>query len=60
MPILLVEQNLKVVKQLAGPCIVLEGGQVVHTGSSSELLSSDELTMKYLGVHSGSKETGAK
>ena len=57
-PILLVEQNLKVVKQLAGPCIVLEGGQVVHTGDSNELLDSEELTMKYLGVHSGGKETG--
>lgn len=57
-PILLVEQNLKVVRQLAGPCIVLEGGQVVHTGSSNELLESEELTMKFLGVHSGGKETG--
>lgn len=58
-PILLVEQNLKVVKKLAGPSIVLDGGQVVHTGSSKELLESEELTMKFLGVHSGGKETGA-
>ena len=57
-PILLVEQNLKVVKDLAGPCIVLEGGRVVHTGSSKELLDSEELTMKYLGVHAGGKEKG--
>lgn len=57
-PILLVEQNLKVVKKLAGPSIVLDGGQVVHTGSSQELLESEELTMKFLGVHSGGKETG--
>ena len=57
-PILLVEQNLKVVKQLAGPCIVLEGGQVAYVGQSKDLLDSEELTMKYLGVHSGGKETG--
>ncbi|MDN4484490.1 ABC transporter ATP-binding protein [Demequina lignilytica] len=49
-PILLVEQNLEVVRQLAGDAVVLSGGRVVHTGSASEMLADDELTHRLLGV----------
>lgn len=63
-PILLVEQNLQVVRQLADTVVVLEGGRVVHTGSARELLDDDALTTRLLGVHGASdddlvtKETG--
>jgi branched-chain amino acid transport system ATP-binding protein len=63
-PILLVEQNLQVVRQLAHTVVVLEGGRVVHTGSAQELLDDDALTTRLLGVHGASdddlaiKETG--
>ncbi len=50
-PVLLVEQNLAVVRRLATDVIVIEGGRVVHTGDVLELLNDDALTRKYLGVH---------
>ncbi len=52
-PMLLVEQNLTVVKQLAEDAIVLEGGRVVFQGKAKELLSDEKLTAKYLGVGGG-------
>lgn len=52
-PILLVEQNLAVVRQLAKDVIVLDGGRVVYTGDAAELLSNEALVHKFLGVHSG-------
>ena len=54
-PILLVEQNLEVVRQLAGEAVVIAGGRVVHTGSASDLLSDESLTQRLLGVHAESK-----
>lgn len=50
-PILLVEQNLEVVRRLAGPAIVIGGGRVVHTGQATEILDDDDLTRRLLGVH---------
>jgi branched-chain amino acid transport system ATP-binding protein len=50
-PVLLVEQNLEVVRQLAGDAIVIAGGRVVHTGSARALLSDESLTQRLLGVH---------
>lgn len=50
-PVLLVEQNLRVVKRLAAGVIVIEGGRVVHTGDANELLEDDEMTRRFLGVH---------
>lgn len=50
-PILLVEQNLSVVRQLAKDVIVLDGGRVVYTGDAQELLGNDTLVHKFLGVH---------
>lgn len=54
-PMLLVEQNLQVVKALAKDAIVLEGGRVVYRGDAKELLASEELTTQYLGVSAGVK-----
>ena len=42
-PILLVEQNLQVVRQLADGAVVLSGGRVVHTGIAREFLDDDDL-----------------
>jgi branched-chain amino acid transport system ATP-binding protein len=60
-PILLVEQNLQVVRQLAGGAVVLSGGRVVHTGDALEFLDDTELTQRHLGVSTDgvSAEKGA-
>jgi branched-chain amino acid transport system ATP-binding protein len=50
-PILLVEQNLDVVRRLAGDAIVVGGGRVVHAGPAAELLADVDLTRRLLGVH---------
>ena len=50
-PILLVEQNLEVVKRLAHDAIVIDSGRVVHVGSAREILDDEELTQRLLGVH---------
>lgn len=50
-PMLLVEQNLEVVKELAEGCIVIESGRVVHVGDAKALLNDEELTQRLLGVH---------
>lgn len=49
-PILLVEQNLDVVRQLAQDAVVIAGGRVVHTGAAREILDDDALTTRLLGV----------
>ncbi|TFD58829.1 ABC transporter ATP-binding protein [Cryobacterium suzukii] len=58
-PILLVEQNLQVIRQLADRVVVLSGGRVVFTGEASELLDDPERIQRYLGVHSGSERSSA-
>jgi branched-chain amino acid transport system ATP-binding protein len=50
-PILLVEQNLHVIRKLAERVVVLSGGRVVFTGEASELLDDDGRIQRYLGVH---------
>ena len=50
-PILLVEQNLEVVRRLARDAVVIAGGRVVHTGPAAGLLSDESLTQRLLGVH---------
>jgi len=66
-PILLVEQNLDVVRQLATDAIVIAGGRVVHTGSAVGILDDEDLTRRLLGVsaethpgetHAGQSHTG--
>lgn len=50
-PILLVEQNLAVVRALASSVVVLSSGRVVHTGAAKTFLDDDPLTRRHLGVH---------
>ncbi|MFB9237253.1 ABC transporter ATP-binding protein [Plantactinospora siamensis] len=49
-PVLLVEQNLAVVRRLAADAVVLAAGRVAWTGSAGELLREAELTRSLLGV----------
>jgi branched-chain amino acid transport system ATP-binding protein len=49
--VLLVEQNLGVVKRVARDVVVLDGGRVVHAGGAAELLSSQDRVRELLGVH---------
>jgi branched-chain amino acid transport system ATP-binding protein len=49
-PILLVEQNLAVVRRLATSAVVLSGGRVAWTGPASSLLDDGDLTKSLLGV----------
>lgn len=48
-PMLLVEQNLQVVRDLAHTVVVLSGGRVVHTGPAAAFLDSP-LVHRHLGV----------
>lgn len=59
-PILLVEQNLAVVRQLAAGAIVLSDGRVVHTtDSATSFLDDDTLVTRHLGVGTGPAHEGA-
>lgn len=49
-PILLVEQNLEVVRMLAKDAIVIAGGRVVHAADANEILGDESLTRRLLGV----------
>lgn len=62
-PILLVEQNLQVVRRLAHTVVVIEGGRTVFAGAAAELLDDEELTKRLLGVHAatdGPQSTGTE
>ncbi len=48
--VLLVEQNLGVVKRLARDAIVLDTGRVVHIGPAQELLADRPMVHRMLGV----------
>jgi branched-chain amino acid transport system ATP-binding protein len=50
-PVLLVEQNLDVVRRLADVAVVIAGGRDVHTGPARDLLADEGLTQRLLGVH---------
>lgn len=50
-PMLLVEQNLHVIRALADRVVVLSGGRVVFTGEAAELLDDEDRIQRYLGVH---------
>jgi len=56
-PILLVEQNLEVVRRLAGDAIVIANGRVVHTGAAREILDDVALTTRLLGVSAAADAT---
>lgn len=49
-PVLLVEQNLAVVRRLAKDAVVLSAGKVAWTGAAAALLSDAGLTKSLLGV----------
>jgi branched-chain amino acid transport system ATP-binding protein len=49
-PVLLVEQNLAVVRKVARDAVVLDMGRVVHTGGARELLADPGRTNRLLGV----------
>ena len=48
--VLLVEQNLGVVRRLARDAVVLDQGRVVHTGPASVFLSQPDLVRRHLSV----------
>jgi len=50
--VLLVEQNLGVVRRIAHDVIVLDQGRVVHTGDAQELLGQPQLVKRLLSVGS--------
>lgn len=49
-PMLLVEQNLAVVRELAQDVVVLSGGRVVHRGPAVDFLDDEQLVQRHLGV----------
>ncbi len=49
-PVLLVEQNLPLVRRIADRVVVLDAGKVVHRGAASDLVADVELTRELLGV----------
>ncbi|NEB33839.1 ABC transporter ATP-binding protein [Streptomyces sp. SID14446] len=51
-PVLLVEQNLAVVRRLARTCVVLADGRTAHRGSTDDLLADAEAARRLLGVGS--------
>ncbi|GAA2427340.1 ABC transporter ATP-binding protein [Streptomyces macrosporus] len=58
-PLLLVEQNLAVVRRLARDAVVLDAGRTVHTGDARELLADRERTTSLLGVGRHEKREAA-
>ncbi len=48
--VLLVEQNLGVVRRLARDAVVLDQGRVVHSGDAEELLAQPDLVKRLLSV----------
>jgi branched-chain amino acid transport system ATP-binding protein len=51
--VLLVEQNLGVVRRIARDVVVLDQGRVVHAGGAQELLAQPELVRRLLSVSAG-------
>jgi branched-chain amino acid transport system ATP-binding protein len=51
--VLLVEQNLGVVRRLARDVVVLDQGRVVHTGDAQELIGQPELVRRLMSVSAG-------
>ena len=52
-PMLLVEQNLAVVRRLARDAVVIAAGKVAYTGGATDLLDYTEKTKALLGVGKG-------
>jgi branched-chain amino acid transport system ATP-binding protein len=58
-PVLLVEQNLQVVRDLAHHAVVLTDGRSVHHGPAADFLNDPVATQRLLGVHGGTDPAGA-
>ena len=54
-PVLLGEQNLQVVRDVAHHAVVLTGGRSVHHGPAAEFLGDSDLTQRLLGVSTGAE-----
>jgi branched-chain amino acid transport system ATP-binding protein len=48
-----VEQNLGVVRAVAGDAVVLDQGRVVHRGSARAFLADSDLVRRHLSVSAG-------
>lgn len=57
-PVLLVEQNLSLVRRVADRAVVLDAGRVIHTGPATELLDDAERVRELLGVARAVTERG--
>ena len=49
-PVLLVEQNVPVIRRLAERVVVIEGGRVVHTGDADSIVNDAKELHRFLGV----------
>lgn len=58
-PVLLVEQNLALVRRVAGTCTVLADGRTAHQGDAAALLADDEAARRLLGVGGAQHRTAA-
>ncbi|WP_122263179.1 ABC transporter ATP-binding protein [Ornithinimicrobium cerasi] len=58
-PVLLVEQNLQVVRDLTSRVVVLTDGRSVHHGPAADFLDDPAATQRLLGVHGGTDPAGA-
>jgi len=50
MPILLVEQNFALARELARDFYILDDGRTVHSGTMADLAADDELKRRYLAI----------
>lgn len=57
-PVLMVEQNLAVVRRLATTCAVLVDGRTAYTGDAEPLLGDPEAARRLLGVSGGPAHGG--
>jgi branched-chain amino acid transport system ATP-binding protein len=53
--VLVVEQNLGVVRRVAKDVVVLDGGRVVHAGDAAELFAEPRKVQELLGVHGSAR-----
>jgi branched-chain amino acid transport system ATP-binding protein len=53
--VLVVEQNLGVMRRVAKDVVVLDGGRVVHAGDAAELFAEPRKVQELLGVHGSAR-----
>ncbi|WP_017570138.1 ABC transporter ATP-binding protein [Nocardiopsis halotolerans] len=59
-PVLLVEQNLSLVRRVAERVVVLDAGRVIHTGPALALLDDPDRVRELLGVSRAAATTAGK